>query len=176
MVTALPYDLGPSAHLAAALALSGPLVYAGVAKLMAPATFVAALPRLGIRSRFVTPITVGAFELLVASALLLSDGAEIAFLVAATYFVFTYVLHQARRAGEPGDCGCFGALRTRIDSAAVRRNAVLAVLSVTLGAARTFDLLPSYDPGSGLAALIALGLASAVVDTLLAVRSARHSA
>lgn len=160
-------------HLAVAILLSAPLLYAAVSKLLDPSRFVAAIPRFGLG--FLSPSAhsarlVGLLELAGGAAPVILPVPTACIVAGLVYGVFSVLLLRARLLGASGDCGCFGAIAGGIDGGAVVRNGILALGSFVVAYARNNDLLASYDLSSAALTLVAVTLASATTDTLLEVR------
>ncbi|MGE5099670.1 MAG: MauE/DoxX family redox-associated membrane protein [Deltaproteobacteria bacterium] len=91
------------------------------------------------------------------------------------YMIFATVLERARRSGATGDCRCFGALRARVDGAAVMRNTALAVGALVLVCARGSEFFPNYPVATASLAVVVESLAGATLDTFLVVRRSSRS-
>lgn len=157
--------------------LATPLIYAAVAKIMAPAAFAAALPRLRIplpQSRRGS-WAVATLELTLAGTLLVMVRWESTATVALAYAAFAVIVERARRSGASGDCGCLGSLPSHIDAAAVIRNTGLALVATLFAVARWSGFFPAYDSSTALIGALSIFLAAAVLDTFLAVRRTTRS-
>jgi hypothetical protein len=169
--------LGQGLHLLLACASGAPLVFAAIAKLTAPTTFLVALPRLhlGLPSTARTVNAVGAVEIVGGAALLVAERWESAAACGVAYGGFAILIERARRSGAAGDCGCFGALPSRIDARAVWRNLGLGALALALAIGRATGALPNYGLGTALLVGVGMLLSTAALDTVLVVRRAARS-
>lgn len=165
-------DLAAGAHLLAVVLVAAPLVYAAMGKLSAPSEFLMALPRLHVNlpPRPASAATVGVVELAIGAALLLVVRWESAVVCGVAYLALGAVVARARRLGASGDCGCFGALPSKIDGPSVLRNIGLGMATLVIGLGRGLGMLSGYDTSIALAASVSMVLGAAAVDTLLFVR------
>ena len=163
-------------HLAVALTLAAPLLYAAVSKLLDSSRFVSAIPQFGLS--FLQPGShaarvVGALELSVGAALVVLPAAVTGVMAGALYVGFAALLQRARARGGSGDCGCFGTLSSRIDSASIGRNLLLSVGSFGVAYLRSQRAVAQYEPGAAAALVVAFALAAAAADTLMSIRRPR---
>lgn len=152
---------------------AGPLLYAGVSKLLGSESATEGLRRLQLRipARKSSVVILGVVECTVGTVTItLSDEWIPAAACVVLYLLFAAVLERARRAGAEGDCGCFGALSAKIDAAAVVRNVLFAAIAIALLGARISSAGLGYDQWLGVAASVLVALASGVIDTLVTIR------
>lgn len=161
-------------HLGLTMAAAAPLLYASVSKLLAPERFALALPafRVALPARPLSATAIGVAELGVAATALLIPQWPSAALLMTAYLGFAFLLARARRNGAVGDCGCFGALPTRIDGLAITRNVGLGFAAAAITAGRAIDMLGAYSAAFAVASSVALVLLSVAADTALTIRVA----
>jgi len=150
------------------------LLIAGIAKLHRPAGTAGALGGLGLPGGAVAARALGAVEVALGPAALLTGAAPLGLAVAALYAAFAVVVLVGRRDARLADCGCFGVSSTPPSLLHAVVDAVLAAAAV----AATVDGLPSAadvvdaQPWRGLpylaAALVATYLVRVVVTELAA--------
>jgi hypothetical protein len=153
---------------------ASPLIYAGVAKLADPSSFLSAVKnyrlsseRVGATAARIVPIC----ELLVGVGLVLIPIWLSAVIASATYLTFAIVLVVAWSKGGRGNCGCFGSVSALIGPGAAVRALALAVYAASLASFRV--LLPT-DPWSvsdRLTLVVVLVAASAVANAALGLRA-----
>lgn len=145
-----------------------------MSKILAPEVFVAGLSqlRLPISPRPAMAAVVGGVELSIACAVILLTTWPSALFCSLAYAAFAAIVERARRSGSVGDCGCFGSFKSQIDGLAVLRNISFALVALFLAIERLTTSLIGYEMATGIATSVFLTLASAVVDTLIAVRGA----
>jgi hypothetical protein len=168
--------LGVVAHGTLVMIVAAPLFYAAVTKFLTPDLFVGSLAqlRLQLPNRPSTARAVGTIEFTLASAILLSTGWASALAVSCMYVVFAAVLMRARRLGAGGDCGCFGALPTEINTQAILRNLVLAGAAGAIALARWNNALPNYSSGTALVVGVSLCVGALALDTYVTVSQFRR--
>lgn len=156
------------------LAIAAPLLYAGATKLLDPARFSEAVPRLGFaflsEIRGAAPV-IGAMELLIGAAMVVAPVPATALVAGLLYLFFAAALLRARLRGSNGDCGCFGALGGTIAVASVARNGAFVVAAVGLAYLRDQGRLTMYEPAAASALVVIFTLAAAAADTVMATRA-----
>lgn len=162
-------DIGGSA-VATVLAVSvavaaGLLVPAGIAKLRSPAVARTALG-LPLRADVLVRL-LGAGELVVAAAVLVSATRAVLAVLAVTYLVFTAVALRQRSRGA--SCGCFGASATPTGwhHVVLDAGAALAVGAALVVGVPSAAALVANAPLAGVPLLIAGAVAVATVQLLI---------
>lgn len=159
IVSSLSPATGPL--LLAALLLSA----AGLAKLRRPAPTGLALARLGLPGSDPVVRTLGAIEVLAATTAV-ALGGRAAGAVALLYLGFAIVttaqVRQARRTGEPADCGCFGDAGAPVDATHVALNLLLGAGALWAALASTAGVSDWADAPGSTALVVALAAVGAV--------------
>jgi hypothetical protein len=141
------------------------LVVSGLAKFTDPAATESTLRSLGVRVPGGSGRVLGAVEVLLGAAGLVTDWWIAGTLVSLLYLGFAAVVDAARRAGLE-DCGCLGVRRSRPTGAHVAVNvvsAVVAALASFAGPVALADGLGSLE----VVAAVAVGVAVAVAAGLV---------
>lgn len=159
--------LGGWPQLILALAVGAPLAYSGVSKLLNPWPFVRALPAFGLPIPSTTSMArvVGWSELLLGAGVIATRHWLPALAALIAYAALTMLVGRATARGASGDCGCFGAIATKIDRAATLRNAAFSLTAGGLLASRLLDLPASYPQETALLLAGLLPIAAAAIDT-----------
>jgi hypothetical protein len=154
--TAQPMELLTGPYHAAAFLLLG----AGAAKLRRPAATAAVLATLRLPASGLVAVVLGAAEIALALAALVSPAALVALAVAASYLGFAgFVGLAMRRPGTVSSCGCFG--QTGTPPGAIH-------LTVNLAAAAAAGLAAAMGVQDGLPAQLAADPVHAVAVSAVA--------
>ena len=161
-------------HLAVAVLIAAPLLYAAASKFLDPSRFASALPRFGLS--FLHPGStsarlVGAVELGVGAALVTLAVALTGIAAGVLYLGFAFLLLRARLRGASGDCGCFGTFSSNIDYASSGRNLILSVGAFGVAYLRSQGWFALYEPGLAATLVVAVTLGAAAADTILTIRN-----
>lgn len=166
-------EFGEALHLVFAAMTSGPLLYAGISKLLDPQPFMTAVPSYQLpflHGNAATTRAVGICELGLGCASLLVQAPVTAVALMLVYAGLTIIVLRAWRRGARGDCGCFGALSSDFSMWGVSRNVALLLASLVLFAVRLTETLPGYELGTAAATGVGLTFAAAAAETLAQVR------
>jgi hypothetical protein len=167
------YSGAAALHFAIGLIVGAPLLYAAASKLLDPSRFAKAIPRFGLGFLAPEPTRarlVGVLELACGAGLLAVPLPVTGVTTGLLYLGFAALLFRARLRGTTGECGCFGALASRIDAASIVRNLVLALGSFSVAYLRESGQLVPYEPGLAAALVAVFTVGAATTDTILEIR------